>query len=246
VDRPALPPHARCGLLSPWRQRPGAFRTDLSRPLYRGGELDGLRFDGESVIAERITEDADYEGVRVTFTAYLERARIPIQIDIGFGDAVTPAPVESNYPTLLESPSPRLLTYPKETVVAEKLEAMVKLGIANTRMKDFYDLDVLYQTFPFEGKILTSAIQNTFERRRTEFPAEGNLLAFTAEFYDDADKSRQWNAFAQKNRSYIEPIAFKVVVKRIAEFLVPVTVAVLEGVTLSKQWEPGGPWRLEQ
>jgi predicted nucleotidyltransferase component of viral defense system len=221
--------------------------AQIFRDLCTGeGELDGLRFDGESVIAERISEDADYEGVRVTFTAYLERARIPIQIDVGFGDAVTPAPVESNYPTLLESPSPRLLTYPKETVVAEKLEAMVKLGIANTRMKDFYDLDVLSQTFPFEGKTLTSAIHNTLERRRTELPAEGKLLAFTAEFYDDADKRRQWNAFAQKHRSYIEPIEFKVVVKRIAEFLVPVTAAVLEGVTLSKQWAPGGPWRSVQ
>jgi hypothetical protein len=94
-------------------------------------EPDGVSFDADSVKAERITEDADYEGVRVTFTAHLERARIPIQIDIGFGDAITPAPVETQYPTLLPAPNPRLLTYPKETVVAEKFEAMVKLGIAD-------------------------------------------------------------------------------------------------------------------
>jgi predicted nucleotidyltransferase component of viral defense system len=124
-------------------------------------EPDGLRFDGESVIAERISENADYEGVRVTFAAYLDRAKIPIQIDIGFGDTITPAPSETDYPTLLEFPGPRLLTYPKETVVAEKLEALVKLGIANTRMKDFYDLQKLSRTFAFEGKTLAKAIQNT-------------------------------------------------------------------------------------
>ncbi len=113
---------------------------------------DGLRFDAKTVEAGRISEDADYEGVRVTLLAYLERAKIPIQIDIGFGDIVTPAPSRTDYPTLLEFPGPRLLAYPKETVVAEKLEALVKLGIANTRMKDFYDLEILSRTFAFEGK----------------------------------------------------------------------------------------------
>ena len=111
---------------------------------------DGLRFDAKTVEAERISEDADYEGVRVTFVAYLERAKIPIQIDISFGDIVTPAPSEARYPRLLEFSGPRLLAYPKETVVAEKLEALVNLGIANTRMKDFYDLEVLSRTFAFE------------------------------------------------------------------------------------------------
>jgi hypothetical protein len=103
---------------------------------------DGLRFDADTVEAERISEDADFEGVRVTLVAYPERAKIPIQIDVGFGDTVTPAPSETDYPALLEFPGPRLLAYPKETVVAEKLEALVKLGIANTRMKDFYDLEI--------------------------------------------------------------------------------------------------------
>lgn len=138
-------------------------------------EPDGLRFDPDTVTAERIAEDADYEGVRVSFTAYLERAKIPIQIDIGFGDAVTPPPVENNYPTLLGSTAPRLLTYPRKTVVAEKLEAMVKLGIANSRMKDFYDMEVLSRTFSFGGKSLREAIHNTFERRGTEYLLAENL-----------------------------------------------------------------------
>jgi hypothetical protein len=125
---------------------------------------DGLRFDAETVEAERISQGAEYEGVRVTLVAYLERAKIPIQIDIGFGDIVTPAPSRTDYPTLLEFPGPRLLAYPKETVVAAKLEALVKLGIANTRMKDFYDLEILSRTFAFEGNTLAKAIQNTFQK----------------------------------------------------------------------------------
>ena len=99
----------------------------------------------------------------MTLVAHLERAKIPIQIDIGFGDIVTPAPSEIDYPTLLEFPGPRLMAYPKETVVAEKLEALVKLGIANTRMKDFYDLEILSRRFAFEGKTLAQAIQNTLQ-----------------------------------------------------------------------------------
>ena len=120
---------------------------------------DGLRFDSKTVKAERIKEDADYEGVRVTFTAFLDKAQIPIQIDIGFGDAIRPGPVETGYPSLLDLPSPRLLTYPRETVVSEKLEAMVKLGIANSRMKDFYDLHSLSKVFEFDGKALVDAVR---------------------------------------------------------------------------------------
>jgi hypothetical protein len=140
-------------------------------------EPDGLTFDADAVEAERITEDADYQGVRVTFTAYVDRARIPIQIDIGFEDTVTPAPIENDYPKLLSAPGPRLLTYPKETVVAEKFEAMVKLGIANARMKDFYDLKVLSRMLPFDGKTLSEAIRKTFRNRGTAIPASGTPLA---------------------------------------------------------------------
>jgi hypothetical protein len=205
-------------------------------------EPDGLRFDPDTVTAERIAQDADYEGVRVSFTAYLERAKIPIQIDIGFGDAVTPPPVANNYPTLLGSTAPRLLTYPRETVVAEKLEAMVKLGIANSRMKDFYDMEVLCRTFSFDGKSLRDAIRNTFKRRGTELPLDGTPLAFTLDFYEDVNKIRQWIAFSEKNRSYLEPIEFKTLVAHIAKFLVPVTSAARRNVTFTKTWKPGGPW----
>jgi len=142
-------------------------------------EDDGLRFDPNTVKAERIKEDADYEGVRVTFTAVLDKARIPIQIDVGFGDVITPGPIDTQYPTLLDLPAPRLLAYPRETVVSEKLEAIVKLGIANSRMKDFHDLHSLSVTFELDGQTLTQAVRATFERRHTELPTNGIALEYS-------------------------------------------------------------------
>lgn len=121
-------------------------------------EEDGLRFDAATVIAERITEDADYEGIRVKFVGFLENARIPIQIDLGFGDVITPAPVEAELPTLLDLPAPKLLTYPRESVIAEKFEAMVSLGLANSRMKDLHDIGSLSREFPFAGRSLSEAL----------------------------------------------------------------------------------------
>lgn len=206
-------------------------------------EPDGLVFDAHSVHAERIKEDADYEGVRVTFTARLDRARIPIQIDIGFGDAVTPAPVESDYPTLLPAPHPRLLVYPKETVVAEKFEAIVKLGIANTRMKDFYDLEVLARTFEFEGELLAQAIRTTFANRATELPGKGIPLAFTTEFHDDQNKKRQWTAFCSRIPTGTDATDLKSVVEALKLFLSPVAAAAREETAFATIWKPGGPWR---
>jgi len=127
-------------------------------------EDDGIVFDRSSVTAARVKEDADYEGVRVQFKGKLGTAVLNLQVDVGFGDAVTPPPVVTAFPVLLESPPPRLKVYPRETVVAEKLEAMVQLGIANTRMKDFFDLDFLGRSFEFDGPVLTHAIRETFKR----------------------------------------------------------------------------------
>jgi Nucleotidyl transferase AbiEii toxin, Type IV TA system len=206
-------------------------------------EPDGLVFDADSVQAERITEDTDYEGVRVTFTARLDRARIPIQIDIGFGDAVTPAPVESDYPTLLPAPHPRLLVYPKETVVAEKFEAIVKLGIANTRMKDFYDLEALARTFEFEGELLAKAIRTTFANRATELPAKGIPLACTPEFHDDQNKKRQWMAFCNRIPNGTNAADLKTVVEALQLFLSPVAAAAQEQTAFAKHWRPRGPWQ---
>ena len=135
-------------------------------------EPDGLAFDRSTVQSERIKEDADYEGVRVNLTGYLGKAKIPLQIDIGFADVVSPAPIMLKYPTILQMPVPHLRGYPPESVVAEKLQALVFLGSVNSRMKDFYDLWVLAEQFEFDGRILQQAIINTFQRRNTALPKE--------------------------------------------------------------------------
>jgi len=206
-------------------------------------EDDGLRFDPKTVKAERIKEDADYEGVRVTFTAFLEKAQIPIQIDIGFGDAIRPGPVETDYPTLLDLPSPRLLTYPRETVVSEKLETMVKLGIANSRMKDFHDLHSLSNTFEFDGKTLADAVRATFVRRGTALPHRGTPLAFTPEFFEDENKVKQWKAFCNKNKPRVQEIEFKTLIGRLVSFLTPVIRSAQNELLLDSKWTIENEWQ---
>lgn len=204
---------------------------------------DRLRFDPKTVKADRIKEEADYEGVRVTLTAFLEKAQIPIQIDIGFGDAISPGPIESEYPTLLNLPGPRLLTYPRETVVSEKLEAMVKLGIANTRMKDFHDLHSFSTTFEFDGKALVDAVRATFERRGTAWPDGSTPLAFTPEFYEDESKIKQWRAFCNKNRPRVQEIELKALIERLVSFLLPVIKSAQADQRLDRKWSPNHQWQ---
>jgi len=204
-------------------------------------EDDGLRFDAGTVTAERITEDADYEGVRVRFVAYLENARIPIQIDLGFGDVITPGTVEREIPSLLGLPRAKLQTYPRESVVAEKFEAMVSLGLANSRMKDFYDLLSLSREFAFEGNLLSEAIQKTFARRGTALPS-GTPVAFTSEFFDDSEKKKQWAAFSNRNRGFVAEISLELVCQEIASFLMPPVESLRDGATLTKKWSHGS-WR---
>ena len=133
-------------------------------------EPDGISFDPASLEIARIKEDADYEGVRVHFNRLLARARISMQIDIGFGDVVVPEITTIEYPTILEFPVPVLRSYPKEAVIAEKLEAMTVLASLNSRMKDFVDLWALSRTYPFDGSTLIKAIKATFHHRGTTVP----------------------------------------------------------------------------
>lgn len=203
---------------------------------------DALRFDAKTVKAERIKENADYSGVRVTLTAFLENSRIPIQIDIAFGDKVTPGPLETVYPTLLDLPAPHILTYPRETVVSEKLEAIVKLGITNTRMKDFHDLHTLSTTFSFDGKILAEAIGATFKQRGTDFPESGVPIAFSSEFFADTNKVKQWRAFCHKNKSYVAQTDFVQIIARLSSFLVPPIRAIRAQDLFSRDWTPKNMW----
>lgn len=156
---------------------------------------DGLRFDIDNMIATTIRDDMEYGGIRLRVPAYLERTRIPMVIDIGFGDALAAAPDELAYPTLLDMEAPRIRSYPPATVIAEKFQAMVALGIGNGRMKDYYDLWALPQVMPIAADALDAAIKATFERRRTDIPLE-RPPGLSRELVEDETKQRQWRAYA--------------------------------------------------
>jgi len=205
-------------------------------------EEDGLVFNAQSVRGETIKEDQEYEGLRLTLDCRLENARIPIQIDIGFGDVVTPAASELTYPVLLDFPAPILAVYSRESVVAEKFQAMVMLGIANSRMKDFYDLWVLARQFEFQGPMLCQAIRATFERRRTPVPAEVPL-ALSAEFSNDQGKQAQWRAFIGKGRLDTGGAGLNEVVDALRGFLMPPAKAIATGGLLEMVWPAFGPWQ---
>jgi predicted nucleotidyltransferase component of viral defense system len=203
---------------------------------------DALVFLAESVRAAEIRENAAYQGVRVNLEVRLGRARIPLQVDIGFGDAVTPKAAKAEFPTLLEFPAPQLSMYPKETVVAEKFEAMVKLGILNSRMKDYYDLWVLAREFEFNGETLSAAIRATFRRRKTALAGEVPL-ALTAGFSGDPTKRRQWQAFVRKGRFKLVEKDLEKVVLAVSEFVMPAAITASEHRTFKAHWSKGGPWK---
>ncbi len=196
---------------------------------------DGVTFDIVGLQAATITDDREYSGVRVRTTAVIAGARVPIQVDIGFGDAVTPRPIEIDYPTLLDHPAPHLKAYPVETVVAEKFEALVTLGIANTRMKDFYDLWLIAQTFEFRQAVLAHAVQRTFGRRGTKLPV-GVPVGLTEEFAET--RSIQWRAFLGRDRMAAAPLALAVTIGDLRGFLMPLVMAS----DLNHIWPPGGTW----
>lgn len=161
---------------------------------------DGMRFDAASIIVEEIREEAHYGGLRVRLVARLGNARCTVQLDVGYGDAVTPGPEEAVYPTLLDDqPAPRLRVYPRAAVAAEKLEAIVSLGMANSRMKDYFDLRALAQEGVLDARQLGDAITATFQRRQTWVP-ENMPLGLSDEFAHDTTKQAQWKAFLGKNR----------------------------------------------
>jgi hypothetical protein len=188
-----------------------------------------------------IKEDADYSGVRVQFLGHLANARINMQIDIGFGDVVVPSSIEMDYPALLSLPAPRLLCYSRESAVAEKFEAMVKLDLLNSRMKDFFDIWTMARTFSFDGAVLQKAIEATFKRRNTELPHQAPL-AFTLGFANDSAKKNQWSAFLKKSRLSAEVMELETVIENLKEFLMPPVLALSSGEQFTLVWKPQGPW----
>lgn len=203
-------------------------------------EPDGLTFDVDSLTGEVIKEEADYSGVRIKFLGLLQNARIAMQIDIGFGDVVVPDADMTDYPTILELAGPRLWTYPRETVVSEKYEAMVKLGQLNSRMKDFFDLWILSRQFAFDGPSLAMAVSRTFANRQT--PLNPNPVAFTTDFVSDSTKQTQWRGFLRKSKLGIAPADLAEAISSIREFLLPLTDALTSGKPFDMEWKPLGPW----
>ena len=201
-------------------------------------EPDGLAFDADSIRTERITEGANYEGIRIRFPGTLATARIHMQIDVGFGDVVYPAPEAADLPTMLDFPAPRLLCYSRESVIAEKLEATVKLGMLNSRMKDFYDIWLLSRQFDFNGSDLAQAIRLTFERRGTVLASE--LAAFTKPFVDD--KQTQWAAFRNRLQQEHVPASFAEIAASLDRFLSPIVAALFSGDPGPTHWTASGPW----
>ena len=205
---------------------PDALRDAIQHICQVPVPPDGLSFDPATVAVEEIRAEQEYDGQRVALIAFLGKARIPLQIDIGFGDAITPDPVEADYTPLLDTlPAPRIRVYPRETVIAEKLHAMVFLGQINTRMKDFYDLYSLATEFTYHGPTLCRAIQATFDRRKTAIPKD-TPLCLQDEFAQSARSAELWTGFLSRSHltdsSYAD---FQLIVTMLRTFLEPPLLA---------------------
>jgi predicted nucleotidyltransferase component of viral defense system len=218
--------------------------VDIFREIAAIHATDGVVFLPETVRGGLIREEAVYDGIRITLQGRLGVAKLTLQVDIGFGDAVTPVPTEAVYPVLLaDTPSPHLRVYARETAIAEKVEAMVQLGMANSRMKDFFDVWFLARNFEFDQGILRAAIRATFERRRTPMPTE-MPLALTTAFAADVGKATQWRAFVAKARIAEAPPSLGDVVRVAAEFLEPVLLLGDDAKEkLGVSWRIDGGWR---
>lgn len=220
--------------------------TELSRieaifhELCRIEYPDGMTFRPESVKVDEIRKEARYDGVRVVLLGFLDGARCLVQVDIGFGDAVTPEADDVQYPVILKDfAQPTMRAYPRDTVVAEKFDALYSLGMANSRMKDYFDLYTLAQYMDFDGLTLGRAIKATFERRRTVV-LNSAPIGLTDSFAEDSQKQTQWQAFLRKNR--IESVSLGEVVAVLSGFLLPVANAIFQGERFSHDWKAGGPW----
>jgi predicted nucleotidyltransferase component of viral defense system len=197
---------------------------------------DGLVFDPDSVRAEEIREDNAYGGIRIRLMGRLGKAKVPIRIDVGAGDFVAPGQGKQVFPPLLDLPAPRIRVYPLCTVVAEKFEAMVKLGPTNSRMKDFYDLWFLSRRFEFDGSTLGRAIQATFSRRRTILTEMPHAL--TEAFGGDDTKQTQWTGFLRRNELSGPPPAFAGLMAQLRQFLSP----ALWSEKPPGRWDPTRGW----
>ena len=186
---------------------------------------DGITFDLDSFAGSVIREDADYSGVRTVFTGHLNAARVTMQIDIGFGDVVTPEPERLAYPTILDFPAPALLGYTRETVIAEKLEALVQLRMLNSRMKDYFDIWILLRHPELDQTVLRAAIERTFKNRKMEIDAAP--IGLSPQFGTDPAKQTQWRAFLKRSALKDAPEQLSVVVEELRAYFEPIFTSLV-------------------
>lgn len=219
--------------------------TMIRGVLGQAVEDDGVIFDVDSLVAEEIRTRSRYDGARVRFSARIGAARVAMQIDVGFGDVVTPGPVHIEYPGLLSFASPKLRAYTPVTTIAEKLEAMVVLGLTSSRMKDYYDLWHLARSRELSAPLLAQAIGATFERRGTPLP-DSTPVGLSAAFFEQQDRQRQWAAWLRRVRLHEGAPSLPEVCALVAGFAGP----IFEGMSVSAlsitRWPPGGPWELHE
>lgn len=215
--------------------------ADAIRVIVSVESEDGLRFDPESITAEEIRETQDYDGVRVTVTAYLAHVPITVRIDVGFGDAITPEAAKRRFPTLLGHSAPMIRAYPPETSIAEKVEAMCKLGIINSRLKDYYDVIMISRRFEFDGGTLAEALHATFEQRGTPLPID-TPTGLSDAFGDDREKQRQWSAYLKRMKLDDVPTALPEVIAIIRRFVLPALASAAATIPPPGQWTPASGW----
>ena len=193
---------------------------------------DPLRFDLDSLDVRPITEFKDYHGVNVSIMAYLDRTRIPISIDIGFGDVIVPERVMMDFPVILSDENPHVYVYSLCSSVAEKFEAIVSLAYDNSRLKDYYDLYVLATTHDFNGDEIVEAVRETFENRHSSL---NEIVAFEKDFADNPLRQTRWNAFVKKKKALL-PITLQETIEMIQKFMLPVANAVLSNSKFDASW----------
>ena len=220
---------------------PEAVQRAIAEICAQDVEQDGVVFDATTVEVETIVEDGVYQGVRAKFWGRLGNVKLRMKVDVGFGDPVVPAPVRRQYPTILDFPPPVLLGYTPESAIAEKLEAMVKLGLLNGRMKDYHDIWRLSQQLDFEGDVLAEAVRQTFGFRGTEpVPVPEGL---TPGYAEREGNREMWRAFLRRHQLTDADLGLDEVVSAVAEFLLPLLGAVCEGRCWPYVWHAPGPWQ---
>jgi hypothetical protein len=246
-------------LLRLWSDRP--YRATLDLDLLRRGDAsfeaiaedlkaivatpvppDAVDFHGGHIRIEAIRAEEEYVGTRAILPAHCGKARLMLQIDMGVGDKVWPTPRPCAYPALLDLPAPEVLAYPREAVVAEKLEAMVVLGDRNSRIKDFFDLHYLATHFEFDRATLAKAVRLTFERRHTPIPDE-QPIAFSRDYWENPTRPAQIRAFTRRARISIPEDFADDCARMLGAFLSPVLEDLRGGLVSAGTWQPGGPWR---